>query len=193
TLRKEVDVFNTQAKNNKVLQTANSLYAQSLNATFASDAWEAAQNLQTYFPSDPRITIALNSSAKRLYILGTDNHRNGNFSLAQNYYKRIMSVIEVNKSLRNEVEVYNNQAKEKIKLRTAQNMYDDAMNAQFGSDAWTYANELATYFTNELKTVEALSRAGNRILTLGTNNHIKRNYERALHYYELLLESPYTN
>ncbi|MEY8292017.1 N-acetylglucosaminidase [Carnobacteriaceae bacterium 52-44] len=193
TLRKEVDVFNTQAKNNKVLQTANSLYAQSLNATIASDAWEAAQNLQTYFPSDPRITVALNSSAKRLYILGTDNHRNGNFSLAQNYYKRIMSVIEVNKSLRNEVEVYNNQAKEKIKLRTAQNMYDDAMNAQFGSDAWAYANELATYFTTELKTVEALSKAGDRILTLGTNSHIKGNYDRALHYYELLLASPYTN
>lgn len=188
----EINGYRKQAENNKQLATADDLYNEAMYATYASDAWEAAQNLKIIFPNDNRIQTAINTAGNRLMILGKNNHSKGDFNLAIDYYTMILSEKRLNADLLSQASVFLEYAKNRQIFKTADELYNEARYATFASDAWDAAINLKLQYPADNRIQNAINYSAERIFTLGINNHKNENFNLANSYYEKLVEESLT-
>src|SRR5690625_3819223 len=172
---------------NKSLR-ATEMYEAVINASNASSAWMRAQEFKDTYPNDSRLEEAINVAADRIYSMGKASHKNNEFSAAIHYYELIISEVLVTESIRNEANIYYNQANNHYTLMTANNMYDAVINAPIASEAWDAVQAYKEYYSNDVNLQAAVDHAANRIFTQGQINHKNANLSTAIHYYELLLE-----
>src|SRR5699024_8699328 len=71
--------------------SADELYEKSMSASGATGAWNLAQELKELYPTDTRISEAVNKAANRLLVMGTSLHSNGRFADANGYYELLLS------------------------------------------------------------------------------------------------------
>lgn len=175
------------AVNGLGLQDSDELYSDAINATYASEAWEIAQQLKRQFPDDARVSTVVNKAANRLAILGKNNHQSGNYALALSYYDKILSDELVKPNLFYEIDAYRKQAKNNEKLATADELYHESRYARLASDAWDAAQKLKNIYQEDTRISNAINRAANRLAVLGVNNHRSNEFKLALEYYAKIL------
>ncbi|SDD40151.1 hypothetical protein SAMN04488013_1301, partial [Marinilactibacillus psychrotolerans] len=65
----------TLAENGKNMPYSSSLYKQTINANTASEAWSKALEFKEYYPTDSRLSTAMNKASDRVLALGQSYHR----------------------------------------------------------------------------------------------------------------------
>ncbi|WP_143020649.1 N-acetylglucosaminidase [Marinilactibacillus psychrotolerans] len=171
----------------KKLPYLSTLYSDTINASTASEAWGSAMNFKKYYPNDELLIQAIEDAAKRILNLGQSYHRKGELVKAKELYDKILDEPLVNSILNKSVELSFLQAKNGQKLSYVTTLFNDTINAKTASRAW----DLALYFLNlyptENKAFKALEISANRIFSLGQSYHRKGDFNKALHYYNLLI------
>src|SRR5690625_1269112 len=161
-----------------------------MSASGATGAWNLAQELKELYPTDTRISEAVNKAANRLLVMGTSLHSNGRFADASVYYELLLSDPSVKIALYTEAEVYYQQSQKQNKLRTAEDMYNESISAYGATTSWNIALELKGTFPHSSRVKQAINNAAQRLLTVGINSHKNNNFSDALYYYNLLLAEP---
>ncbi|WP_146881527.1 N-acetylmuramoyl-L-alanine amidase, partial [Alkalibacterium pelagium] len=164
-------------------EKADDLYADVINASTATAAWNAAQDFKSAFPNDSRLPAAIDSAAQRILSMGTSNHRRGNFNTANTYYSQLLNEQNVSSSLRREVNELIQLSRQGIRLRTVNEYYIDSVNGATATDAWNIAVEGLKYNPGNARLVDALNMAAQRQFSMGQSQHRNGNYSSALTYY----------
>lgn len=192
-IRTETNFYRNQALKKQAIQTADDLFNDAMNGAGATPAWNAAQKLKEIFPTDSRVSTAIQETANRQLILGMSSHREGRFTNANEYYNRILSESLINKAIREATLVYSTQATNKQELRTAEDVYNDVMIAPGATPAWNRAQELKRLFPSSNLVVVAVNTAAERLFILGKDSHIKSDFNQAIHYYDRILGESLVN
>lgn len=187
TWRNEAETYYNLSIEDENRVSANELYNRVLNAGSASGAWNAAQEFKETYPNDNRVTDAINDAAQRIYSMGISNHRRGNFNTANIYYNQLLRENLISPQLRSEVVDLSNLATKEILLRSANDYYNDSINASTATEAWMLATEGLARYSNDGRLVDALNTAAQRQFSLGQSQHRNGNYSLALTYYNRVL------
>lgn len=189
SLRNTVSAHVYQLDNGLEYRTVEDYVKDTSNAPTATEAWNIATEANSVFPGNKEVLSALNSAAGRTFSLGKSNHKRGNLSSAILYYDRVITQEGIHSSMKNEAEAFKNQAVNNLPFTTAADFYNESMNANTASNAWSKANEGLHYFNNDSNILKALQAAADRVAALGESNHLKGNFSTATVYYNRLLNN----
>lgn len=187
-IQKVVTIYNQQVNNKEKLKTADDYYQLATNAKQASDAWEYAQQFNRDYPKDKRIEEVLNRAGERNIILGKTAHLNGEFELAISYYDRLINEPDIKEALRKEASRYHLQATSKYILKTADDYYQDSLEAKQASEAWKIGQLFKRDYPNDARVHEVINNAANRNMILGLDSHRSKDFEMAKFYYSRIID-----
>src|SRR5699024_5761665 len=186
TLYSQAETYYGLSQAKRTLKTADDLYNESMSASGATGAWNLAQELKELYTTDTRISEAVNKAANRLLVMGTSLHSNGRFADANTYYELLLSDSEVDSTLYSQAETYYGLSQAKRTLKTADDLYSESMSASGATGAWNLAQELKELYPTDTRISEAVNKAANRLLVMGTSLHSNGRFADANTYYELL-------
>lgn len=193
TLRSQAKHNHNIAVNDREIAYSNNMFNQVINANTASSAWKHAEDFKKAFPNDDRITEAFENAGQRIYRMGINSHKNGNFENAVIYYTLLINeptVSKVNKETALGLRLLANNHQQ---YNTPQDMYNNVINASIASKAWENLKLYIDTFPNHEGVEDAVQNAYTRVFNLGRINHTSGNFETAIVYYELIVNESFVD
>lgn len=192
-IREQATLLKEKIQGSQSNPTADDYYKQAMTAYGVSEAWGASQAMKKFFPNDPRLKEVIQKVAERNLIQGKRVHVSGNYPGAVGYYERILAEDQIETAMRNEVLALKKLAENKQKLLSADDYYNQAMNAFGVSDAWEASKAMKAYYSSDSRLATAINRVAERNLIQGKRVHTLKDYNGAVIYYNRVLDEDLVN
>lgn len=173
----------TQLEDSK---SADKLYSDVINATTATNAWNAAMDYKKTYPNHSKLADAVNNAAKRIYSMGLSRQRKDDLSNALYYYELILNEELVEATVRANTTKNYNLLTQTEDENTANKLYNKVMNASTATSAWNAAMEYKDAYPKHSKLAIAINNAAQRVYSMGHSNQRKNDTSNALYFYGLI-------
>ncbi|GEN51436.1 SH3 domain-containing protein [Alkalibacterium pelagium] len=183
SLNRLITMANSQIR----LGFASTYYNDVINAPTATAAWIAAMEYKSLYPTDDRLSEAVNSAGQRIFSMGRSSQRSNRFEDAHHYYSLLVEETLLDQSLMNNA--LSNLAVVKNEMQTsASDLFDATINASSATEAWNNLGRLIARFPNHNRLAEAVEHASARVYSMGRSNHRAGRQSNAQLYYSWLLD-----
>lgn len=175
------------ASNSTRIEFANTYYQNVITANTASEAWNAALEFKSVYPTDNRISDAIDAAGQRIYAMGRSSQRANRFSQALGYYNLLLNEPLISSELRDDLLV--NVSVINVELSTSESdLFYNTINASTATEAWNNLEKLIARNPNHNRIDEAVAHASARVYSMGRSNHIAGRNSNATTYYQWLLQ-----
>lgn len=183
SLNRLITMANSQIR----LGFASTYYNDVINAPTATAAWNAAMEYKSLYPTDDRLSAAVNSAGQRIFSMGRSSQRSNRFEDAHHYYSLLVDETLLDQSLMDNA--LSNLAVVKNEMQSsASDLFDATINASSATEAWNNLGRLIARFPNHNRLAEAVEHASARVYSMGRSNHRAGRQSNAQLYYSWLLD-----
>jgi murein tripeptide amidase MpaA len=176
------------SKQGKVLPTVNEIIKKAEKSNKASEIFMIFKEGSELFPGDGLVTKHLNTSACQLLKWASNKQKNKDYSIAIERYELILSVQEINKSIKKETK--NNLYYAKKNLLTPNQFYDVATNTVKASEMLELFITGYRLYEGDTRFVDGINKSADTLLNWATRQHQKGQIETAQLRYNLILSAP---
>ncbi len=188
TLQQEVEKRLEDAESGRL--SADSLYEKARNESKASYKLELYIEGNRLYPDDSRFKSGIQSSAQSLLIWARGQQNSGNFEKAIDRYHRIISVEEVNKSIKFSTEKHLAYALEKKVVPTANEIYKSANSQTKVSSIYTEFVLGYVFYPEDSRFINGVYTSSQQLFDWAKLQHNAERYSTAIDRYELILTAP---
>lgn len=165
---------------------ADELYAEFKNASYVSERWRVAQTFKEEHPGDPRLNKVMLDAANGYRREGIFRHNRGEYDRALIYYNHILNESLVSE-LHSEVQALVDEIESIQNNPEADAMYQKFKDAYYVSDLWKIAQEFKENYPMDPRIESVMLEAAEANFNEGIRLHNHGDLERALIYYNRIL------
>ncbi|EXJ23299.1 N-acetylmuramoyl-L-alanine amidase [Alkalibacterium sp. AK22] len=191
-IKASLNTLITMANSEVRLGFASTYYTNTIDANTATSAWNAAMEYKNLYPTDGRLSEAVNAAGQRIFAMGRSSQRSNRFELALQYYALLLEEELLDQNLLDEALVRYAEVSKEINTSETDLFYD-TINASSATEAWNNLGRLIARFPNHSRMTEAVDHASARIYAMGRSNHRSGRQATAQLYYSWLLAESRVN
>ncbi|MGD6776452.1 N-acetylglucosaminidase [Sutcliffiella horikoshii] len=174
----------------KVLKSADEYYYLALNESNLSPRLETFIDGHKLYPDDKRFENGINETSRLLLDWATVRHIDGNFGSAILRYDLILSSPILSTIIKSETENKREYAVLEKRLKTADEMYEDANKETNVSPRFEAFVEGYKFYQNDTRFEQGINSSARLLLDWASGKHREGNIGTAIQRYELILSGP---
>ncbi|WP_051556390.1 M14 family metallopeptidase [Alkalihalobacterium bogoriense] len=190
SLRRTVTIQLGFASEGQRVPTANEFVQIASNKATASERLVSFDDGSFFFPNDSRFQKGINDSARALLNWTSQQHGNGNFSLAVDRYEYILSFSKVSRSIKDEVTMKLDYAKANKKVPTPNEIHQEARSQSTATERLEKFIEGYQLYPNDKRFETGINDSANALLTWTRQQHQQGQFSLATGRYEFILSAP---